>query len=181
MRASQQVTFEEDDPRPLVQDLAIDDIKRHPQLQTRERPAEHVISDYQDAMEAGVEFPPLLVFLVDSEFLLVDGDMRHKAARRANRATVRCEVRRGSLRDAILASCEVNAKMGNAGPMPTSAAPSPSCYRTQSGASGAIVRSPGDALLIMSLLGASGLSLHLSLAFPPVSVPTAPNTAPLRR
>jgi ParB-like chromosome segregation protein Spo0J len=60
-------------------------------------------------MEAGAEFPPLLVFLVGNEFLLVDGAMRLEAARRADRTTVRCEVRRGSLRDAILASCEVNA------------------------------------------------------------------------
>jgi hypothetical protein len=106
------VPFEEDAPRPQIQDLAIDDVKRHPQLQTRERPAEHIISDYQDAMEAGAEFPPLLVFLVGNDFLLVDGDKRIEAARRVDRTTVRCEVRRGSLRDAILASCEVNAKHG---------------------------------------------------------------------
>jgi hypothetical protein len=111
------VPFEEDAPRPLVQDLAIDEIKTHPQLQTREQPikstaSEGAITDYQDDMEEGCEFPPLLVYLVGDDFLLVGGAKRLEAARRAARPTVRCEIRRGSLRDAILASCAENATHG---------------------------------------------------------------------
>ena len=63
-------------------------------------------------MEGGDQFPPLLVFSNGNGFLLVDGYLRLEAAQLSGLATLRCEVRQGDFRDAILASAAVNATHG---------------------------------------------------------------------
>jgi hypothetical protein len=99
-------------PQSRLQTLAIAKITLHRRLQSRERINPSVVAEYEAAMEAGDQFPPLLVFYVGSGFLLVDGFHRLEAAKLSGLATLRCEVRHGGLRDAIMASAAVNATHG---------------------------------------------------------------------
>jgi hypothetical protein len=63
-------------------------------------------------MTSGDEFPPVKVVLVDGKYLLARGYLRFEAAKLANQKTMRCEVRRGDLRTALLLSAEANARHG---------------------------------------------------------------------
>jgi ParB-like chromosome segregation protein Spo0J len=70
------------------------------------------IAEYADAMKAGDQFPPLTVFHDGKTYWLADGFHRHYAAQHAGRKHIRCYVRQGGLRDAILWSVGANAKHG---------------------------------------------------------------------
>ncbi|MEF8737409.1 MAG: ParB N-terminal domain-containing protein [Candidatus Accumulibacter necessarius] len=70
------------------------------------------VNEYSDAMRAGAQFPPVIVFCDDDEFWLADGFHRVHAARLAGRDEI-CEERRpGTRRDAILFSLSANARHG---------------------------------------------------------------------
>jgi hypothetical protein len=71
-----------------------------------------VIEDYARLMMDGVKFPPLIVFKVHDEFILVDGYHRFIAARYADLKEFLCDIREGSRRDAILYSCGANSSHG---------------------------------------------------------------------
>jgi hypothetical protein len=79
-------------PQSHLQTLAIAKITRDPRLQSRERINPSVAAEYAEAMEAGDQFPPLLMFSDGSGFLLVDGFHRLEAAKLSRLATLRCEV-----------------------------------------------------------------------------------------
>ena len=64
------------------------------------------IAEYCERMTSGDEFPPVKVVLINGEYLLARGYMRYLAAKLANLKTMRCEVRRGDLRTALLLSAE---------------------------------------------------------------------------
>jgi hypothetical protein len=100
-------------PPSQLQTLAIAKITRHPRLQSREWLNPSIVAEYSEAMEGGDQFPPLLVFSDGNGFLLVDGYLRLEAAQSSGLATLRCEVRQGDFRDAILASAAVNATHGH--------------------------------------------------------------------
>lgn len=70
------------------------------------------IAEYSEAMKAGEQFPPLTVFHDGETYWLADGFHRHYAAQHAGRRSIRCYVREGGLRDAILFSVGANAKHG---------------------------------------------------------------------
>jgi hypothetical protein len=106
------VPFAEDDPRPQIQTLAINEIKDHPQLRTRDAENHETVLEYTEAMANGAVFPPAIVFLIDGSFFRIDGYHRIAAARHLGLETFACEIRRGTLRDAILASSAVNKKNG---------------------------------------------------------------------
>jgi hypothetical protein len=95
-----------------IQTLAIAEIACHPLLRTREWLNPSTVAEYSEAMMAGDEFPPLLVFSDGAGFLLVEGFLRFEAAKLARVATLPCEVRQGDLRAAILASVGANATHG---------------------------------------------------------------------
>jgi hypothetical protein len=76
------------------------------------------VEDYAQAMKDGVAFPPPVVFFDGETYWLADGfhrreayDMIRQALERAS-IDVPCEVRPGTLRDAILYSCGANAEHG---------------------------------------------------------------------
>jgi hypothetical protein len=112
MPAQKQKPFEEDAARTRIENVATLEIRADQLVQPRDRLDPNVIAEYHDLMESGVEFPPVDVVLVDDKYLLVDGFLRFEAANLANQKTMRCEVRRGDLRTALLLSAEANARHG---------------------------------------------------------------------
>ncbi|QAZ45924.1 ParB/RepB/Spo0J family partition protein [Mesorhizobium sp. Pch-S] len=93
-------------------DLEPTDIKLDQSAQPRESLNNDRIAEYAEAMKAGDQFPPLTVFHDGSTYWLADGFHRHYAAQHAGRKHIRCYVRQGGLRDAILYSVGANAKHG---------------------------------------------------------------------
>ena len=73
---------------------------------------EATVERYKDAMLAGDEFPAAIAFFDGATYFVADGHQRHEAARRAGRTALLCNVRQGTLRDAILFSRGANAKHG---------------------------------------------------------------------
>ncbi len=93
-------------------DLDLSQIKVDQSAQPRESLNNDRIAEYAGAMKAGDQFPPLTVFHDGETYWLADGFHRHYAAQHAGRKHVRCYVRQGGLRDAILWSVGANAKHG---------------------------------------------------------------------
>lgn len=71
-----------------------------------------VYMDYRDKILAGVEFPPLDVFFDGSEYWLADGFHRFYGHREAKKASVKCNVHNGTVRDAILFAVGANDEHG---------------------------------------------------------------------
>jgi uncharacterized ParB-like nuclease family protein len=101
-------------PKPEVRDLdlEISAIKLDQSAQSRENLNTDKTAEYAAAMKSGDQFPPLVVFHDGETYWLADGFHRHYAAQQAGRKHIRCYVREGGLRDAILYSVGANAKHG---------------------------------------------------------------------
>jgi uncharacterized ParB-like nuclease family protein/FtsZ-binding cell division protein ZapB len=80
--------------------------------QSRAQISEETVSDYAEAMQAGDQFPPIIVFFDGVDYYLADGFHRLHAAQRLGKASIQAEVRTGTLRDAILFSLGANDKHG---------------------------------------------------------------------
>lgn len=102
------------EPVPQVRDHDLDltQIKLDQSAQPRESLNNDRIAEYAEAMKAGDQFPPLTVFHDGSTYWLADGFHRHYAAQHAGQKHIRCYVRQGGFRDAILYSVGANAKHG---------------------------------------------------------------------
>jgi transposase-like protein len=66
------------------------------------------VSDYMNDMASGAEFPPVDVFYDGSAYWLADGFHRIKAAEKADRNEIACEVHQGTQQDAQWYSFGVN-------------------------------------------------------------------------
>lgn len=97
-----------------VEELAVAEIILDSDIQPRENISSATIGEYAEALQAGAEFPAIVVFRnQDSgEILAADGWHRVSATRQANRTTIKAEVRPGTKRDAILYSVSTNATHG---------------------------------------------------------------------
>jgi hypothetical protein len=82
-------------------------------VQPRERIDPSVVSEYLERLQDGDTFPAVVVHLIDKKYLLVSGYHRFEAAILAGEKIIRCEVRKGNLRDAILYSTGCNATHGH--------------------------------------------------------------------
>lgn len=94
--------------------LPLADIVLDSDVQPRETTSVPTINEYKEAMEAGTEFPEIIVYR-DPETgvnIAADGWHRVMAAREAGRATIAAEIRTGTKRDAILYSVSANATHG---------------------------------------------------------------------
>ncbi len=91
-------------------DIAL--IRADNRAQPRESLSTDTTQAYADAMADGAVFPPAVVFFDGNDYWLADGFHRRYAAMSIGLAELRCEVRHGGLRDAILFSCQVNATHG---------------------------------------------------------------------
>ncbi|HHP7236630.1 MAG TPA: ParB N-terminal domain-containing protein [Desulfobacterales bacterium] len=81
-------------------------------VQQRVQVDEKVVEDYFDEIDAGAQFPPLVVFDDGQDLILADGRHRYEAFRLAEVETVDVEVREGTVRDAILYAVGANADHG---------------------------------------------------------------------
>ena len=81
-------------------------------LQSRTEINEETVSEYADAITAGADFPPVLVYFDGINYYLTDGYHRLFAHKRAERASILCSVVQGTLRDAVFHSTGVNTDHG---------------------------------------------------------------------
>lgn len=81
-------------------------------LQSRVEISEDVVAEYADAIAAGAEFPPVLIFFDSINYYLTDGYHRLLAHKRAEKVSILCDVRPGSITDAIFHSTGVNTSHG---------------------------------------------------------------------
>jgi ParB-like chromosome segregation protein Spo0J len=83
-----------------------------PRLQSRVEINEDTVAEYAIDIEAGDQFPPVIVFFDSTHFYLADGYHRYYGHKRAGKVSIQCEVINGTIRDAIYYSTAVNAKHG---------------------------------------------------------------------
>ena len=81
-------------------------------LQSRAEIDQALVDEYAEEMARGTKFPSIIVFLVGTKYVLVDGFHRVLAAIKAGLTTIAAEVRAGSTRDALLFSVGVNQNHG---------------------------------------------------------------------
>jgi uncharacterized ParB-like nuclease family protein len=80
--------------------------------QSRAQISEDTVTDYAEAMQAGDQFPPVVVYHDGVDYYLADGFHRLHAAKRLHKASIQADVRTGTLRDAILYSLGANRDHG---------------------------------------------------------------------
>ncbi|MGO6789200.1 hypothetical protein ACCS70_28515 [Rhizobium ruizarguesonis] len=71
-----------------------------------------VVADYAEAMDAGAEFPAVILFFDGEGYWPGDGFHRIEASRTLGRETINAEVRAGGKRDAMLEAVGANANHG---------------------------------------------------------------------
>ncbi len=71
-----------------------------------------VVDDYAERIKAGDEFPPVVVFSDGAAHWLAEGFHRYHAHAKAGKKTIRCDIRKGTVREAILFSCGANVAHG---------------------------------------------------------------------
>lgn len=83
-------------------------------VQAREGLDEQTVQDYVEAMQAGAEFPPVVVFgdVNTGGLTLADGFHRVAAARQAGRTHIPAEVRKGTIWDALRHALGANSVHG---------------------------------------------------------------------
>lgn len=95
-----------------LQELEISNITKDKRTQPRAVIDDYVVGEYRADMMAGDDFPPVMVFRENGNYFLADGWHRILAAEQAGKQTINAAIKDGSLRDAILYSCGVNADHG---------------------------------------------------------------------
>lgn len=80
--------------------------------QSRAAISEDTVTDYAEAMQAGDEFPPVIVYHDGVEYYLADGFHRLHAVKRLGKTSIQADVRTGTLRGAILYSMRANRDHG---------------------------------------------------------------------
>jgi len=76
--------------------------------QPREEISNKTVDEYAEAIRAGVDLPPVVVFRDGATQWLVDGFHRYWAHKRAGKGAIKADVHEGTHRDAILFSLSIN-------------------------------------------------------------------------
>jgi hypothetical protein len=94
--------------------ISLNSIRADTQAQPRTSIFADQVSEYVEDMSRGDKFPPLVVFYDGKAYWLADGFHRYHAAVGVlgRSGEFECEVRGGTLRDAVLFSCSANAAHG---------------------------------------------------------------------
>jgi len=95
-----------------VKKLNINSIIIDKGTQSRAAISEDTVTDYAEAMQAGDEFPPVIVYHDGVEYYLADGFHRLHAVKRLGKTSIQADVKTGTLRDAILYSLGANRDHG---------------------------------------------------------------------
>jgi hypothetical protein len=97
---------------PRFKDIPLSDIAVDAGCQSRAAIDPGTVDDYSDAIRNGTQLPPAIVFHDGTTFWLADGFHRRAAHAKAGSDTMRCDVRTGTRRDAVLYSVSANATHG---------------------------------------------------------------------
>lgn len=100
------------EPASGIRQVPLAAIKKDALAQPRAVIDMDLVAEYREAMTAGEQFPPLVVFNDRRTYWLADGFHRHRAAVEAGLREIACVVKDGGLREAILYSCQANAAHG---------------------------------------------------------------------
>jgi len=92
--------------------MKITQLKIELQTQSRVSINQEAVTEYADAMMDGEKFPPVTAFYDGKEYYLADGYHRYFAAKKAGLDEIDCDVKNGTLRDAVLFSVGVNSAHG---------------------------------------------------------------------
>jgi len=97
-----------------IQKLRLDELNILAGTQSRVATNNDTVKEYKEALEEGASFPPVIVFSDGSESgkWLADGFHRYHAHRAANLVEIECEMRAGTLREAVLFSSGANGTHG---------------------------------------------------------------------
>lgn len=95
-----------------AQMVNITEITADPAVQPRERMDMAMVMEYAGEMQAGTQFPPVIVFHDGASYWLADGFHRYEAARQSQYSIIAADVREGGRREAILYSVGSNATHG---------------------------------------------------------------------
>ena len=93
-------------------DLSLEDINIQGGTQARVRTNDDAIESYAEEMNAGVVFPPIVVYFDGTVYWLADGFHRYLAAKRVGRTTILAEVNAGGRTDALRHALGANATNG---------------------------------------------------------------------
>jgi len=80
--------------------------------QARLKLNQDVVKEYSEHMKDGDKFPPIIVFHDGSEYWLADGFHRYFASKSNGALEIECDVRDGTLDDAILYAFSANGRRG---------------------------------------------------------------------
>lgn len=92
--------------------LSLDAIRIDGETQSREGLDVDLYTRYAEKMEAGDNFPPLVVFFDGTDYWLADGFHRYHALRKIGRVSMATQIALGTVRDAILYSFGCNDNHG---------------------------------------------------------------------
>lgn len=95
-----------------MQELLIEKIRTDGGVQSRERISDDYVMELAELIKAGKKLPPIDVFNDGTDIWAADGFHRIHAHLKANKRTVRCNVHKGSIKDAIWASVAANQEHG---------------------------------------------------------------------
>lgn len=92
--------------------MKITQLKIDLQTQSRVTINQDAVAEYAAAMMDGEKFPPVTAFYDGKYYYLADGYHRYFAAKKAGLDEIDCDVKNGTLRDAVLYSVGVNSAHG---------------------------------------------------------------------
>jgi ParB-like chromosome segregation protein Spo0J len=92
--------------------LKIEDIETEGGTQSRAALNPEAVAEYAEALRAGADFPPVVVFHDGSRYWLASGFHRVRAHQQAGRIYINATVRQGTQRDARLFSASTNIQHG---------------------------------------------------------------------
>lgn len=94
-----------------VKTLAHADIRTDGGTQPRAEISAELVAEYTEAMSAGAQFPPVVIYFDGSDYWLADGFHRLRALANLGRPVL-ADIRQGTRRDAVLFSAGANATHG---------------------------------------------------------------------
>ncbi len=95
-----------------MQELLIEKIRTDGGVQSRERISDEYVDELAELIKAGKKLPPVDVYNDGTDIWMSDGFHRIHAHVKANKRTIRCDVKKGTKTDAMWASCAANQNHG---------------------------------------------------------------------